>query len=217
MTGITMLLILFQACSTIEKASIHGLNRGEYNTLDGHTAKKVYVDVSEDKLEVYHQTGNKPEPTPYVVIPLNPADSPAIRTLKLRKKSLDIDITTIPLKYRPAFRGMRPQLTADINFALYAGWRHDHFRISSEADALGRYRHNIRNFGYDIGFFAGPGATAINPFTTANRTQNEYSGMIIQSGIAGFIESSFASFGLAAGFDHLLTADRRIWIYNQKP
>jgi hypothetical protein len=41
--------------------------------------------------------------------------------------------------------------------------------------------------------------------------------MIIQTGIAGFIESNMASFGLGIGFDHLLNRDRDIWIYNKKP
>jgi hypothetical protein len=41
--------------------------------------------------------------------------------------------------------------------------------------------------------------------------------MIVQMGIAGFFESSMASFGVAAGFDHLLNRDREIWIYNKKP
>jgi hypothetical protein len=41
--------------------------------------------------------------------------------------------------------------------------------------------------------------------------------MIIQSGIAGFIESNVASFGIALGFDSLLNSDRKVWIYNKKP
>ncbi len=67
-----------------------------------------------------------------------------------------------------------------------------------------------------LAFFAGPGTTNINPFTTNNRTTNEYSGMIIQTGIAGFLESNMASFGVAVGLDYLLNSDREIWIYNNK-
>ena len=101
--------------------------------------------------------------------------------------------------------------------ALYVGWRYDYYHITSKRDPLGRSYHKISNRGYDFGFFAGPGTTLISPFTTQNKKTDEYSGMIIQTGIAGFIESNVASFGLAIGYDYLLNPDRKIWIYNNKP
>jgi hypothetical protein len=64
--------------------------------------------------------------------------------------------------------------------------------------------------------FAGPGTTLISPFTTQNKRPDEYSAMIIQTGIAGFIELNMASFGFAVGYDYLLNPDRKIWIYNNK-
>jgi hypothetical protein len=47
--------------------------------------------------------------------------------------------------------------------------------------------------------------------------KNEYSGLIIQTGFAGFIESNLASFGISAGIDYLLHSDREVWIYTNKP
>jgi hypothetical protein len=101
--------------------------------------------------------------------------------------------------------------------ALYAGWRHDYFHIISKKDPLGKSYSKISNRGFDFGIFAGPGVTLISPFTTQNKRTDEYSGMIIQTGIAGFIESNVASFGLAVGYDYLLNPDRKVWIYNNKP
>jgi hypothetical protein len=75
----------------------------------------------------------------------------------------------------------------------------------------------MRNRGFDFGVFAGPGTTLISPFTTQNKRADEYNGMIFQTGIAGFIESNIASFGLAVGYDYLLNPDRKIWIYTDKP
>ena len=57
----------------------------------------------------------------------------------------------------------------------------------------------------------------ISPFTTRNAFSDEYNGFILQAGLAGFLESNVASFGIAAGFDYLLSQDRKIWIYNNKP
>ena len=75
----------------------------------------------------------------------------------------------------------------------------------------------MMNLGYDLGIFAGPGVTPVHPFTTRNITSNEYSGMVIQMGIAGFLESNVASFGFAVGYDYLLNPDRAAWIYTNKP
>ncbi len=41
--------------------------------------------------------------------------------------------------------------------------------------------------------------------------------MIVQAGFAGFIESNIASFGLAVGYDYLLSANRELWVYQNKP
>lgn len=150
-------------------------------------------------------------------IPLKTADSVQTTPLTFRKKSLDIDITSVLLKYRPSVNGLPQQLTADLNMAMYAGMRFDSYKITDRVDPLGKHSPKITNLGYDFGIFAGPGISPINPFTTNNRTNNDYSGMIFQMGVAGFLESSIASFGIAVGFDYLLNRDRAIWIYNKKP
>ena len=89
--------------------------------------------------------------------------------------------------------------------------------LFSKKDALGKSHQKISNIGYDFGFFLGPGTTMINPSTTNNKQVYEYSGMIIQTGFAGFLESNVASFGLSIGYDYLLNTDRKVWIYRNKP
>ncbi len=74
-----------------------------------------------------------------------------------------------------------------------------------------------RLYGYDLGLFAGTGTTLVGPFSTNNIVTDEYNGMIIEYGLAGFLETDFASFGIAGGFDLLLSPDRNSWIYNKKP
>jgi hypothetical protein len=108
-------------------------------------------------------------------------------------------------------------LTTDLNLALYAGWRYDYFLVKPRINPLGKTTASVENRGFDFGFFAGPGTTLISPFTTRNKRSDEYNGMIIQGGCAGFIESNMASFGLAVGYDYLLSKDRAIWIYHNKP
>jgi hypothetical protein len=212
------LIIFFTSCNTLEKASMHGFNSGYYQLESKQKIEQnVYVAVTDEKIDVYHLTKKKPDTNAFLTIPLKPADSIQLNPVVFKKESLDVDITAILLKYRPSVYGLPGQMTTDFNVALYAGWRHDSFKIVSRMDPLGKNHTKINNWGYDFGFFAGPGTTLISPFTTQNEVIDEYSGMIIQSGIAGFIESNVASFGIALGFDSLLNSDRKVWIYNKKP
>lgn len=208
---------LFSSCSTLDKVAKHGFTSGYYKVDLKKEAKDVYVDVSDEEISVYPQSDRKVDKEKYLSIPLKTADSVQTTPLTFRKKSLDIDITSVLLKYRPSVNGLPQQLTADLNMAMYAGMRFDSYKITDRVDPLGKHSPKITNLGYDFGIFAGPGISPINPFTTNNRTNNDYSGMIFQMGVAGFLESSIASFGIAVGFDYLLNRDRAIWIYNKKP
>ena len=211
-------VLYLTACNTLEKASIHGFDSGYYKVKSGRqNIQNVYADVTDEKIDVYRQTKKQPDKNILMTILLKPSDSLIVSPLIFRKNSLDVDITAIPLKYRPSVYGLPGQMATDFNIALYAGWRHDSHLITSRTDPLGRRYHKIINRGYDFGFFAGPGATPVTPFATQNKKTDEYSGMIIQMGFAGFIESNIASFGCAAGFDYLLNADRKLWIYHNKP
>ncbi len=209
---------LLASCNTLEKASIHGLNSGYYKLKsENKNVQNVYLDVTNEQIDVYHHLKRQSDKKQFLTIPLNSPDSLIVNPMVFKKQSLDVDITSIFLKYHPSVYGLPAQLTTDFNIACYVGWRQDYFHIMSRKDPLGRNNHKISNRGYDFGVFAGPGATLISPFTTRNKRTDEYSGMIIQTGIAGFIESNVASFGLAVGYDYLLNPDRKIWIYNNKP
>ncbi len=183
----------------------------------GGSKKKVYVDVTQENINIYKVSDKNINKDVYLSFSTGTTDSIEITPLKLRKRSLDLDITSILLKYRPSVYNLPQQLTTDLNIAIYAGWRHDKYTIKSETDPLNKRYLKISSLAYDFGFFTGPGTTSINGFTTNNRAVNEYSGMIMQTGFAGFLESNVASFGFSLGFDYLLNRDRRIWIYQNKP
>ncbi|MCK6694436.1 MAG: hypothetical protein L6Q97_20355, partial [Thermoanaerobaculia bacterium] len=206
------------SCNTLEKASLHGFNSGYYKVKSRQkNDQNVYADVTEEKIDIYHQTRNQPDKLAFLSIPLKPSDSLVFSPMVFKKNSLDIDLTAVPLKYRPSVYGLPGQMATDFNIALYAGWRYDSYIIKSRKDPLGKRYPKIINRGYDFGVFAGTGSTLISPFTTQNKRTDEYTGLMIQTGFAGFIESSIASFGLATGFDYLMNPDRKVWIYNNKP
>lgn len=213
-----LVILSFASCSTLERSSTHGFNSGYYKLQSKHkNSENVYVDIIDEKLDVYRVTGKQPDKNKFLTVSLKPSDSLVISPMVFSKKSLDIDITAILLKYHPAVYGLPGQLNTDFNAALYAGWRHDNYNIKGKTDPLGKTYHEISNWGYDFGFFIGPGSTPISPFTTKNQITDEYSGLIIQTGFAGFIESNLASFGISIGVDYLMNSDSDVWIYTNKP
>lgn len=213
-----VLSALASSCSLLEKASIHGFHSGYYKeSLPHNKAQRVYLDVAENQIDLYSLKNEAPDTNTQVIIPLGPIEGSPAQTRMFSKNSLDIDLTSVIFKYRPAVNGLPPQLTTDFNLAVYAGWRRDSYRVKSKTDPLGRQHTTTSNWGYDAGFFIGPGTTLISPFTTRNQRADEYNAMVIQTGVAAFIESGIASFGLALGYDHLTTSDRRNWIYRDRP
>jgi len=210
-------LSLFSSCSVFERSSIHGFNSGyyKYSTGKGKT-EAVYLQITDTQVAVYPVTAGKPG-NQEMTLPIGEADSLYRIPSRFTKASLDIDLTTVFLKYRPATGDLQPQLTAELNVALYTGWRHDYYRIEGKKDPLGNNHYRVIKRGFDFGILGGPGTTFIGPSTTSNVISKEYNGMILEYGLAAFIETNFASFGLAAGYDHLMNSDRSVWIYNKKP
>lgn len=210
-------IFIFNSCSVIENASKHGLESGYYEMKSGgDPIQKVYLDVGDEEITIYPDNGVDLG-SPVSQIPLSSSDSIYIFPEKFIKKSIDLDITTIPLKLRPSVNDLPMQMNIDFNAALYLGWRHDSYQVNSIVTPLKKCNHNIVSMGYDFGIFTGLGSTLLSPFTTNDAISYEYSGLIIQYGVAGFIESTVASFGLAVGYDYLVSPDRSIWIYNKKP
>ncbi len=212
----TVFLVL--SCSMIEKSSRHGFASGYYSLLrDSENVGKVYVNATEGKADVYRREEESQEYHVVMTFPLEISDSLDAHRLILSKSSLDIDITSILFKYRFKTGAAPAQIMTDFNVALYTGWRHDHYYIQYRKDPLGKYHPEVINRGFDFGIFAGPGTAFIGPLYTENRISDEYTVMTLQFGLAGFIESSAASFGIAIGYDYMLGPDRNVWIYQNQP
>lgn len=216
----TMILcfLLFPSCSILEKASSHGFERGNYTMKQaGISNKSVYIESSENEIRVYERNKDGVQLNSCLFIPQGIQDSVCHIPATFSKQSLDIDITSVLFKVRPARAGIPMQLTADFNAALYTGWRYDTYSVRSKSTPLGQCDYRMINRGFDIGCFAGLGTTPVNPFFTSYKVDREYSAMILQYGIAAFLESNVASFGLSFGADHMVGPDRRHWIYQNRP
>ena len=131
-------LYLLPSCNTLEKVSSHGLQNGYYQLKSKKgESQKVYLEVTDEKIVAYAPKNLKeiwsaglPQP-----------DSMPRQQIVLKKQSLDVDITSVVMKYRPSVHGLPGQLTTDFNIALYAGWRHDSYRVRGRKDPLGKIQH----------------------------------------------------------------------------
>ncbi len=209
------------SCRTLEQAAAHGFSTGTYRLHTRGTEEQVYVEVEDGLIRAYPLTAKLTsygQPAqPLLSCSLLPSDSACHYPFHFSKTSLDIDLTSVLLKYRAAAGGLPGQATTDFNAAIYVGPRFDRYEIRSHTDPLGKCRYRVYSRGFDAGLLAGMGTTPVNPFTTRNQVSAEYNALIIQVGAAAFAETSFASFGLAAGIDYLTGRDRRYWIYQGKP
>lgn len=136
--------------------------------------------------------------------------------LSFTKQTLDIDFLTIPLKYRPTQSGVPPQLTTNLNGAVYLGFRNDKYQVSYLENPLKKSDRNINHYGFSVGAFSGFGNTAMTPTTTNNYLTTEYDGIVWSKGVSGIIAINNFTLGLAVGFDNLVDKNRPFWIYENK-
>jgi hypothetical protein len=136
---------------------------------------------------------------------------------RFNKKSIEVDLSTMITKLRPATSGVPAQLNSNLNALLYLGARNDIYKIKTYNSVLNRHNSSVNHIGYDAGIFAGIGIVPINPTVTNDNTNLEYDGIVFQKGIGMFITIDNASVGLTLGFDNLIGGNSVNWIYNNKP
>lgn len=130
--------------------------------------------------------------------------------------SFDIDLFTIPFKYRFSQQSVPGQLVTNTNLGIYFGVRHD----------IGQYRktyfHNyrrteLRSFSFGGGGFLSFNPTVLNDFYTSGKITYEYEALGYNYGLAGIVGYKALTVGLALGFENLADRNNSIWIYRQKP
>lgn len=226
-TAVLILLcsLLATGCSTLQESSKYQFSEGFYRVrLNDASAKHMYVDFQEDEdfLTIY---------------PLQPSAQGAVldtlRGVKLdiasereepltvhytfSQPSFDVDVLTIPLKYRPGTAGFPKQLNTSVQAAVYLGLRNDYYRMGYTKTPLGNYKRHFNHFGFSIGLFSGLGSSFINESVTQGLVEYEYDGVVLVNGVAGIVGINNFTLGLAVGIDHLLDQNREEWIYQHKP
>lgn len=215
----SLLAIFLSSCAAVKTATVHELESGRYTARSGTVVKPVYARITAEEVALLPlDIRKKPVPVPWLSVSRAefPADS-LQQKLVLTKQSVDLDLTTVLLRFRFRQPALPAQLNSHFNAALYAGLRKDWYLFRDHIDPLGRRIRKQYHREIDIGPFIGFGATAVNPSTTASRITEEYDGVVLQKGLALFIGSGQLTIGLGLGFDGLLSPHRKQWIYQEKP
>lgn len=211
--------LLIQSCAIRSPESNSSLNEGGYTlSYPKESSQKVYLTEKNDTVSVYafnEKNGLLKGQPPFLLFPEE--EKTPVKEAYFRKPTYDLDIITIPVKYRFATAGFPNQLNANVNAALYAGLRTDYYRVSYIKNPLSVYQRKVAHFGYSYGVFAGLGSTYITPSITRQLTDKEYDGLVAMAGLSGNVAINRFTLGLALGFDHLLDTNRSIWIYRGKP
>ncbi len=167
---------------------------------------KVYVDVKGDSLVIIPIDKNK--------VGLNPIKEAANQSFL--RRSFDIDVLTVPFKFRPSTFNFPRQLTVDFNGSVFLGYRLDRYKILFTQTPAGVVK-KLRHRALTMGVFGGLGTTSITPSTTNYRTTDEYNGLILNRGISLMAGVNNLTVGVGIGWDYLTDRDKDIWIYQNKP
>jgi hypothetical protein len=223
LTLTSFILLALYGCASVEKIAFHDLRDGYYKMkIPEKEPEKVYLRVAQDSVNIY------PTVTGESGLSVNTSAPGVLRIDQIttgseyygssfRKNSVDFDLSTVLLKYRPARGDVPNQLNANLNAALYVGFRRDFYRMITTRSPLNEESTFCRHLGFDCGIFAGFGITQINPTVTSGATMNEYDGVIFQKGFGAFITVERMSVGIVLGFDNLMDKNKEFWLYNQKP
>jgi hypothetical protein len=213
---------LLSGCSILGTSSKTSFSDDYYTLKKKGSRDKVYVDFEEEVITLYSVNGRKQSSfaidstIPGKMFPGQGAAG-AVSDLKFGHNSFDLDLFTLPVKLRPAQNGVPAQLNANVNGAVYFGFRHDNFDLAYNPNPLGHSKRSITHFGISFGAFTGLGNTFMSPTNTNFYIDTEYDGIVWLKGIAAIAALNKFTAGLAVGTDNLLDRNKSHWLYEGKP
>ena len=213
---------LMFSCKALQESPKYKLTDGVYHTKSGNKRELVFVENTEDSILVYNLNVEGKEKIPKHFFLRKPASLPkdksstTIQESRYWKRSFDLDVLTIPFKYRPAIDSFPRQLSNHLNGALYLGYRSDTYNLAYDVNPIGKISQRIAHFGISAGVVTGFGVTPVTPWFTRNAVNIEYDGFIWSKGLAVMFGVDKLSFGLFVGVDHLLDSNKEVWIYQGK-
>lgn len=209
----SLLLVFISGCYTPKETGSFTLESGRYKNI-AESRTPVFVKFEDSLIRMFALSEKQNETI--FLFPEIQSPSPT-SPLKLLKPSFDLDIITIPFKYRFPTQAFPDQFNTNFSGAFYAGFRNDVYSFKYKENPLGEHHRMIAHYGYGAGVFTGLGSTAMNPWVTLGRINIEYDGFVIITGAESVIAVNNFTFGIGVGIDHLMDKNRKLWIYRGKP
>ena len=217
---ILLLEVALSSCNVLERAPKNEFTDGFYKERLFKKEKK-YIDVQDETVCIYATTkqNNKLiiDTTKAGRFYKNEMNNSFQHSETFVNPSLDIDFLTIPFKYRFQQNSVPPQLNANLNGALYIGYRIDRYVMRYKTNPKLKTDRNLSHFGISFGLCSGLGSTFMSPTNTNNILQQEYDALVWNKGIATIFAINKFTLGLTLGFDNLLDKNNTVWIYESKP
>ena len=190
---------------------------GSYKVHLAKQNRKAYLEIGEGRIKAFEWDRGKFDTTRYSWIALTDTNMGVPRRYNFIKYSFDLDVISIPLKFRPALSNFPAQLNTTVNGGVFIGRRADIYRLSHRRNELGRYSSSLQHFGFSLGLFTGIGSAVMNPSVTENGILTEYDALVVPVGLNASVGVNNVTFGAALGIDQMLSRDRNLWIYRNRP
>jgi hypothetical protein len=213
----------FSSCNMLHENSKYDFNDGIYQT-KRFSHNHVYVlKVDEDTIAVFPVIQFKDSTA--ILTKQRTNYTPMQKKFKDNKvshnfyrPSFDVDVMTIPLKFRPAEYILPNQLTTNFNGVIFGGYRIDAYKVKYKRTPLNIYKQKVKHIGYSAGLCAGIGNTLVDDNSLRGpKSDLQYEGMILITGAAVNIAVESFTCGVSVGPDFLLDKYSSQWIYQGKP
>jgi len=221
--GSLFIVTCFSSCMILQENSKHNFNDGIYQT-KRFSHNKVYVlKIDDDTIAVFPVLEFKDSTAILTKQRVNyTSQQKKFKDNKVShsfyRPSFDVDVMTIPLKYRLSENIIPNQLTNNFNGAVFGGYRIDAYKVSYRRTPLNVYKQNVKHLGYSAGLFAGIGNSLVDQWSLKNQNVDiQYEGMILITGIAANVAIEKFTVGISFGADYLLDKYHDAWIYEGKP
>ncbi|MBC7448221.1 MAG: hypothetical protein H7330_09205, partial [Hymenobacteraceae bacterium] len=186
----------------------------------GQPTQAVYLEVADEQLTVYplDRDGRfSPDSARQQLAFPQKTTATAPSRHVFQKPSFDIDVLTVPFRYRPARHEVPPQLTTSFSGGAYVGYRRDRYSVLYSPTPIGSAVRRITHYGFSMGGFVGIGTSLVTSAVLGAQPVNDYEGATLPTGAAAIVAVDNLTVGLAIGADQLLDRNRRAWLYRAQP
>ncbi|WP_373494621.1 hypothetical protein [Aquiflexum sp.] len=220
---IILIFVIISGCSSFKNTVQYEIADGVYKSrIFSDEIEKVYIDNEKEFLYVFLLSEGD---LPYgldtvnrdaIVFPQRRTET-KIDKANFYTSEFDIDLVTIPFKYRFPTDGFPQQLNTNLNASVFLGYRTDFYTLKYKENEIGLIERMTNHYGMTFGFFSGFGSTAVNPFVTNDQINIEYDGIVWSNGLSVSFAVDYFNLGLALGWDNLLDNNSSYWIYQKRP